>query len=89
MQVRAFERYIPFNRHCSTMNLMKEKQGGLIPTGLKRWPFKLIEHFADTTYVLPSPAGPAGHCPLNFLNLINLKFRVRASNGCCILYILW
>ena len=89
MQVRAFERYIPFNRHCSTMNLMKEKQGGLIPTGLKRWPFKLIEHFADTTYVLPSPAGPAGHCPLNILNLINLKFRVRASNGCSILYILW
>ena len=35
--------------------------------------------------VSPSPAGPAGCCPLNFLNLINLKIRVRAPNGCCIL----
>ena len=40
-----------FNRHCSTMNLVKEKQGGLVPPGLKRWPFKLIKHFAHTTYV--------------------------------------
>ena len=24
------------NRHCSTMNLVKEKQGGLILSGLKR-----------------------------------------------------
>ena len=57
------------------MNLVKEKQGGLVPPGLKRWPFKLIKHFAGTTCVPPSPAGPAGCCPLNFLNLINLKFR--------------
>ena len=48
------------------MNLVKEKQGGLVPPGLKRWPFK---HFADTTRVSPSPAGPGGCCPLNFLNL--------------------
>ena len=48
-----------FNRHCSTMNLVKEKQGGLVPRGLKRWPFKLIKHFADATGVSPSPAGPA------------------------------
>ena len=33
------------------MNLVKEKQGGLVPLGLKRWPFKLIKHFADTTCV--------------------------------------
>ena len=33
------------------MNLVKEKQGGLVPTGLKRWPFKLIKHFADATGV--------------------------------------
>ena len=33
-----------FNRHCSTMNLAREKQGGLVPPGLKRWPFKLIKH---------------------------------------------
>ena len=72
-------------RHCTTMNLMKEKHGGLIPMGLKRWPFKLIKHFADTTRVLPSPAGPAARCPLNFLNLINLKFRGRAPNRSCIL----
>ena len=45
---------------------MKEKQ-----EGPQNWPFKFIEHFADTTRVLPSPAGPVGHCPLNFLNLIN------------------
>ena len=63
------------------MNLVKEKQGGLVPTGLKRWPIKLIKHFADATGVSPSPAGPAGCCPLNFLNLINLKFQVRAPNG--------
>ena len=74
-----------FNRHCSTMNLVKEKQGGLVPPGLKRWPSKLIKHFADTPRVLPSPSGPAGCCPLIFLNLINLKFRVRAPNRCCIL----
>ena len=70
-----------FNRHCSTMNLVKEKQGGLVSLGHKRWPFKLIKHFADTTLVSPSPAGPAGCCPLIFLNLMNLKFRVRAPNG--------
>ena len=61
------------------MNLVKEKQGGLVPLGLKRWQFRLIKHFADTTRVSPSPAGPAGCCPLNFLNLINLKFRMRAQ----------
>ena len=77
--------FVSFNRHCSTMNFVKEKQGGLVPPGLKRWPFQLIQHFADTTRVSPSPAGPAGCCPLNFLNLINLKFQVRAPNGCCIL----
>ena len=62
------------------MNLVKEKQRGLVPPGLKRWPLKLIKHFADTTRVSPSPAGPAGCCPLNFPNLIiiNLKFRERA-----------
>ena len=75
--------YLSFlNRHCSKINLLKEKQGGLIPTGLKGRSFKLIKHFADTTRVLPSPAG---RCPLNFLNLINLKFRVKAPNRSCIL----
>ena len=44
-----------------------------------------MDPFTDTTCVSPSPAGPAGCFPLNFLNLINLKFRVRAPNGCCIL----
>ena len=48
-----------FNRHCSTMNLVKEKQGGLVPSGLKRLPFKLIKHFSDTTRFSPSPAGPS------------------------------
>ena len=59
--------------------IVKDKQGGLVPLGLKRWPFKLIKHFADTTGFSPSPAGSAGCCPLNFLNLINLKFRVRGA----------
>ena len=74
-----------FYRHSTRMYLMKEKQGGPIPTGLKRWPLKLIKHLADTTCVSPSPAGQTGGCPLNFLYLINLKFWVRAPNGCCIL----
>ena len=39
---------------------MKEKQGGPIPTGLKRWPLKLVNHLANTSCVSPSPAGPAG-----------------------------
>ena len=38
-----------FYRHSTRMYLMKEKQGGPIPTGLKRWPLKLIKHLADTT----------------------------------------
>ena len=67
------------------MNLVKVKQGGPIPTGLKRWPFKLLKQFSGTAHVSSSHAGPAGRCPLNVLNLINLKFRVRATNGCCIL----
>ena len=71
-----------FYRHSTRMYLMKEKQGGPISTGLKRWPFKFIKHLADTTCVSPSPAGPTGGCPLNFLYLINLKFWVRAPNGC-------
>ena len=70
-----------FNRHWSTMNLVKEKQGGLVRPGLKRWPFKLTKHFADTTRVSPSPACPAGCCPRNFLNLINLKFEWGLQKG--------
>ena len=29
------------------MNLVKEKQGGLVPLGLKRWPFKLSDFIWD------------------------------------------
>ena len=74
-----------FYRHSTRMYLMKEKQEGPIPMGLKRWPLKLVKHLANTTCVWPSPAGSAGCCSLNFLYLVNLKFRVRAPNGCCIL----
>ena len=74
-----------FYRHSTRMYLMKEKQGGPIPIGLKKWPLKLVKHLADTTCISPSPAGPAGRCPLNFLYLVNLKFRERTLNGCCIL----
>ena len=70
-----------FYRHSTRMYRMKEKQGGPITTGLKRWPLKLIKHLADTTCISPSPAGPAGCFPLNFLYLVNLKFRVRAPKG--------
>ena len=70
-----------FYRHSTRMYLIKEKRGGPIPTGLKRWPLKVIKPLADTTCALPSPAGPAGCCPLNFLNLIHLKFRIRLQMG--------
>ena len=43
------------------MNLVKEKQGRLVPTGLEKMPFKLIKHLADTTRVSRSTAGC---CPL-------------------------
>ena len=63
----------------------KTKQRGQISTSLKKYPLKLIkQHFTHTICVSPSPAGPAGCHPLNFLNLVNLKFRVRAPNECCI-----
>ena len=46
-----------FYRHSTRMYFIKEKQGGLIPTGLKSWPLKLVKHLADTTCVSPSPWG--------------------------------
>ena len=68
------------NRRCTTMKLVKEKQGGLIPTDPKRWPFTLIKHFADTTCVLPSTAGPVGRCPLTiFVESFQLKFLATKS----------
>ena len=54
-QVLAF-----INRHIPTINLVEEKQSGLIPPGLQSWPLQLIEHFSNTTSVAPPPAGPAG-----------------------------
>ena len=62
-----------FFRHSTRMYLMKEKQGRPIPTGLKGWPLKLIKHLANTTCISPSPADPAGRCPLKYL--VNLQFR--------------
>ena len=56
------------------MNLVEEKQGGLIPTGLQSWPLQFIEHLANTTCVVPPPAGPAGCRPLYLLHLLNLSF---------------
>ena len=67
------------------MNLVEEKQRGLIPPGLQSWPLQLIEHFSNTTSVAPPPAGPAGCRPLYLLHLLNLSFTVRAPNGGCIL----
>ena len=68
------------------MNLVEEKQRGLIPLGLQSWPLQLIEHLINTTCVAPPPAGPAGCRPLYFLRgLLNLSFTIWAPNGCCIL----
>ena len=59
------------NRHSPTMNLVEEKQTGLIPPGLQSWPLQLIEHFSNTTSVAPPPADPAGCRPLYLLHLLN------------------
>ena len=67
------------------MNLVEEKQRGLMPPGLQSWPLQLIEHFSNTTSVVPPPAGPAGCRPLYLLHLLNLSFKIRAPNGGCIL----
>ena len=50
----AFHRYtttaiVFINRHNLTMNLVEEKQRGLIPQGLQSWPLQLIEHLANNT----------------------------------------
>ena len=39
------------------MYLMKEKQGGPIPTGLKSWPLKLVKHLAETPCGRSNPMG--------------------------------
>ena len=67
------------------MNLVEEKQGGLISLGLQSWPLQLIEHLANTTSVAPPPAGPVGCCPLYLLHLLNLSFTIWAPNRCWIL----
>ena len=72
------------NRHSPTMNLVEEKQRGLIPPGLQSWPLQLIEHFSNTASVAPPPAGPEGCRPLYLLHLLNLSFTVRAPNEGCI-----
>ena len=69
-------------QYCCTMYLVKEKQGGLI---LQERAIQAHQAFRRHYRVSPSPADPAGRFPLNFLNIIHLKFRVRAPNGCCIL----
>ena len=73
------------NRHNPTMNLVEEKQRGLIPSGLQSWPLQPIEHFSNTTSVAPPPAAPAGCRPLYLLHLLDLSFTIRAPNGGCIL----
>ena len=71
-------------RHSPTMNLVKEKQRGLIHPGLQSWPLQLIEHLTNTTSVVPSPAGPAGCRPLYPLHLLCLSFTIWAPKRCCI-----
>ena len=47
--VRRGQVLVFFCGHITRMYLVKEKQGGPIPRGLKRWPLKLFKHLADTT----------------------------------------
>ena len=63
------------------MSRVEDKQRGLIPPGLQSWQLQLIEHFSNTTSVVPPPAGPAGCRPLYLLHLLNLSFTLRAPNG--------
>ena len=63
------------------MNLVEEKQRGLIPPGLQSWPLQLIEHLTNTISVVPPPAGPAGCRPLYLLHLLNLSFTIWAPNS--------
>ena len=53
--------------------------------GRKRWPLK---HFVDTISVSSSPASPAGSCPLNFLNLVqvDLMFPVWVLHAILLIY---
>ena len=67
------------------MNLVKEKQRGLIPPGFQSWPLHFIEHLTNTTSVGPPPAGPADCRPLYVLHLIYLSFTIWSPNRCCIL----
>ena len=70
----------------STMNLVEEKQRGLIPLGHQSWSLQLIEHLTNTTCIAPPPAGPVGCRPLYLLRgLLNLSFTIWAPNGYCIL----
>ena len=64
------------NRHNPTMNLVKEKQRGLIPPGHQSWPLQLIQHPANTTSVASPPAGSAGCLPLYLLHLLDLRFTI-------------
>ena len=66
------------------MNLVEEKQRGLIPPGLQSWRLSLID-LANTTSVVPPPAGPAGCRPLYLLHWLNLSFTIWSPNWCCIL----
>ena len=79
--LRRVQVLVFINRHSPTMNLVEEKQRGLIPPGLQSWPLQLIEHFSNTTSVAPPPAGPAVCRPLYLLHLLNLSFTIRAPNG--------
>ena len=55
------------------------------PYGLQGWPFKLVQHMADATFIPPSPADPPGSCPLHLLHLCSLSFMIGMPNRCCIL----
>ena len=59
----------------SRENVSYEREAGRIDLyGPQEMATQARQASRDTTCVSPSPAGPAGCCPLNFLYLINLKF---------------
>ena len=75
---------VVFNKHCTTMNIVKEKQGVPIPKDIKRWPLKALQ-----ACVSPSLLMFLHHLQirysLNILNMVYLSLRVMGPNRCCIL----
>ena len=73
------------NRHHPTMNLVEEKQRGLIPPGLQSWPLQLIEYLANTIVLRHLLQVQRAAVLCTFSTCWIWVFTIRAPNGCCIL----